>query len=204
MATEEAKRQPPDSRARALSALSPQEVERLPVEPTTGAPLPPRAQPGYYPGFNTLAQQEFWDEATRNLVRARVQDVPPIRFFSPEEARLLRAVLDRLLPQDDRDEEHKIPLLNAIDERLAAGRIDGYRYEHMPPDGEAHRLGLRAIEAIARHLYDTPFVALGPGAQDEVLKTIHDGHPPAAEEIWRRLSAKHYWAMLMQDAVHAY
>jgi gluconate 2-dehydrogenase subunit 3-like protein len=178
--------------------------ELLPVEPTTGIPLPPKAQPGYYPGFSTLAQQDFWDDATRTVVLARVREIPPIRFFTPQEATLMQAVLARILPQDDRDEEHKIPLLPAIDERLHAGRIDGYRYEGMPPDGEAHRLGLQAIEAIAHHLHGKPFVDLGPREQDEVLKTIHDGQPPAAEEIWRRMAVKHYWAMLVQDAVDTY
>jgi len=176
----------------------------LPIDPTTGIPLPPRAQPGYYPGFSTLAQQRFWDEATRAVVLGRVQDIPPIRFFTPDEVRLLEAVLARVLPQDDRDEEHRIPLLPALDARLHAGIIDGYRYEGMPPDGEAHRLGLRAIEAIARHLHGTSFVELGPREQDEVLKSIHDARPPAAEEIWRRMSVKRYWTMLVQDAVDAY
>lgn len=113
-------------------------------------------------------------------------------------------MLARILPQDDRDAEHRIPILPALDERLHAGRIDGYRYEDMPPDGEAHRLGLRAIEAIARHMHGQPFVDLGPHEQDEVLKTIHDGQPPAGEEIWRRMPVRRYWAMLMQDAVDVY
>ncbi len=56
-----------------------------PVDPKTGEPLEPRAQPGYYPGFNTLQQKNFWDEATRKIVLARVEKIPPIRFFSPEE-----------------------------------------------------------------------------------------------------------------------
>ncbi|HEY7985162.1 MAG TPA: gluconate 2-dehydrogenase subunit 3 family protein [Ktedonobacterales bacterium] len=183
---------------------SPEAIARLPVDPRTGAPLPPKAQPGYYPGFSTLAQRDFWDEATRRVVMARVNETPPLRFFGGDEARLMRAVLDRLLPQDDRDTDHRIPLLNVIDERLDAGRTDGYRYDHMPPDGEAHRLGLRAIEAIARHLYGKEFIALGQTEQDAVLKSIHDGQPPVPEEIWRRLSPKHYWAMLMHDAVAAY
>ena len=55
---------------------------RLPVDATTGQPLAPNAQPGYYPGFQTLSQQTFWDEATRKVVKARVEQVPPIRFFS--------------------------------------------------------------------------------------------------------------------------
>jgi hypothetical protein len=178
--------------------------DRLPIDPTTGQPLPPRAQPGYYPGYSILSQQRFWDEATRTVVLARVTEVPPIRFFTPDEERLMRAVCDRILPQDDRDEWHRIPVLNYIDERLYTGRIDGYRFEDMPPDGEAHRLGLQGIEAIAHHLYHKPFTELGPAEQDAVLLTLHDAEPPAGDEVWRRVSVRHYWLMLVQDVVDAY
>src|SRR5215469_260687 len=121
----------------------------LPVDHKTGKPIQPMAQPGYYPGYSTLSQKAFWDEATRNVVLARVEQVPPVRFSSPGEAELMQAVCNRLLPQDDRDEAHKIPVVNYIDERLYHRRIDGYRFEDMPPDYEAHRLGLQAIETIA-------------------------------------------------------
>ena len=178
--------------------------DHLPIDPTTGRPLPPRAQPGYYPGFSTLSQRDAWDEATRTVVLARVEHVPPIRFFTPAEETLMRAVLDRVLPQDDRDEAHTIPLVNYIDERLFSGRIDGYRYEDMPPDGEAHRLGLRAIDAIADHLHGAPFVMLGPREQDEALRTLHDCDPPADADIWRRMPVARYWSLLVQDAVDAY
>ena len=40
---------------------------------------------GRYPGFNVLEEVDHWDEATRRVVLARVEEVPPIRFFtSPE------------------------------------------------------------------------------------------------------------------------
>jgi hypothetical protein len=187
-----------------MAAPSFPDPERLPIDPTTGRPLPVRAQPGYYPGYSTLGQQEFWDEATRAVVLARVQNVPPIRFFTPEEETIMHAVCDRILPQDDRDDAHKVPILNYIDERLSSGRIDGYHYENMPPDGEAHRLGLQAIDAIAHHLYNTSFVELGPLDQERVLETIHNGTPPAAHEIWQRMSVHHYWSLLLQDAIEAY
>ncbi len=180
------------------------DLSRLPIDPTTGKALLPRAQPGYYPGYSTLSQQNFWDEATRNLVRERVEEVSPIRFFSSDEARLLQAILDRILPQDDRDEAHKIPILPFIDERLYTGRINGYRYEHMPPDGEAYRLGLQGIDAIARRLYGCSFVELEPLGQDQVLLTLHDGKPPAGADIWQRVSVNHFWMMLLQDAVSVY
>jgi hypothetical protein len=169
------------------------ESERLPIDPRTGEPLPPRAQPGYYPGYKTLSQQAFWDEATRKVVVRRVEQVPPIRFFTPEEARLLGAVLDRVLPQDDRDEAHRIPVLNFVDERLFMNRGDGYRFEQMPPDREAFRLGLQGIHAIALHRHGHPFVELGPTAQDEILKSLHDGKPDAVQDACEAYYA-HPWA----------
>jgi Gluconate 2-dehydrogenase subunit 3 len=177
---------------------------RLPIDPTTKQPITPMAQPGYYPGYQTLSQQSFWDEATRKVVLARVEQVPPVRFFSPEEARLMQVVCDRLLPQDDRDDAHKIPIVNYIDERLYEKRGDGYRFEDMPPDDEAHRLGLQAIDEIAQHLYNAPFTQLDPTSQDAVLKTIHDAQPPAGQQIWQRMSVHRFWMLLMQDVVRAY
>lgn len=176
----------------------------LPVDVTTGQPIEPMEQPGYYPGYHTLSQKPFWDKATRDVVMNRVENVPPIRFFTPDEARLMQAVCDRLIPQDDRDDAHKIAIVNYIDERLHSGRIDGYRFEDMPPDAEAHRLGLKAIEAIAQHMYHKPFVQLGQREQDSVLQSIHDTNPPAAQDIWQKMSVQRFWMLLMQDAIDAY
>ena len=49
-------------------------------------------------------------------------------------------------PRDDRDAAHKIPIVPWIDKRLYENRHDGYRFADMPPDREAFRLGLQAIE----------------------------------------------------------
>ncbi len=175
-----------------------------PVDPATGEPLPARAQPGYFPGLDTLSQAAFWDEATRSLVRARMDEVPPIRFFSPGEARLLAAVFDRLIPQDDRDAAHRIPILPWVDERLFAGRGDGYRYEKMPPDGEAYRLGIGAIDAIARVKEGAPFLDLDALAQERVLETLHAGQPPAAPEVWARMPPHRFFLLVLSDAVSVY
>ncbi len=178
--------------------------DRWLVHPETGDPLPPKAQPGYYPGFSTLSQNKFWDEATRKIVMARLEKVPPVRFFSPEEAVLLKAVCDRVLPQDDRDEVHKIPVANFIDDRLDSNRLNGYRYENMPPDQEAHRLGLQGIEAAAQRLYSQSFIDLEPLEQDTILKKLHHGDPPAGDEIWQRMPVHRYWFLLVSDVLEAY
>jgi hypothetical protein len=180
------------------------EHDGRPVNPQTGERLPLRAQPGYYPGFSTLSQKSFWDEATRSLVLARLERIPPIRFFSPEEAELMIAVCGRILPQDDRDDAHKIPLVNSIDERLYQDRLDGYRFEGMPSDQDAYRRGLQGIAQIAQHMYQKPFIDLGPIEQESVLKTLHDGLPPAGDEIWQALPVHRFWLLLVQDVVGAY
>ena len=134
--------------------------DQRPLDARTNAPIGPLAQPGYYPAFRTLDQQAFWDEKTRTTILTRVANVPDVRFFSPDEARLLSAVCARIIPQDDRDEAHRIPIAPHIDKRLYDDEHDGYRYESMPPDREAYRLGLRAIEEIARAEQGRSFVAL--------------------------------------------
>jgi hypothetical protein len=179
-------------------------TDSVPVDPSTGKPRPPQAQPGYYPGFSTLSQQSFWDEATRAVVLRRVEQLPPIRFFSSTELELMEALLARLIPQDDRDEAHRIPLVNTIDDRLFTGRIDGYRFEDMPPDGDAYRLGLTGIDAIAHHLYHRRFVELDATEQDDVLWTLHRGEPPAGEDVWQRLPVARFWLLINQDAIEAY
>ncbi len=178
--------------------------DRLPVDPTTGQPMPPRAQPGYYPGYRTVSQQAFWDAATRRVVLPRLESPPPLQFFTPDEARLMEAICDRMVPQDDRDDEHKIPIVPTIDARLFSGRIDGYRFDNMPPDAEAYRLALRGIDDVARHLHGHPFVELGPLEQDDVLWKIHDDQPPPEVEVWRHLPAERAWSLLLQDAIEGY
>jgi hypothetical protein len=118
---------------------------RQPMHPETSQPLPPQKQPGYYPGFSTLKQQAFWDEATRTKVLKRVQETPLIRFFDPREASLMEVLAAHILPQDDRELSRRIPIVPRIDERLHKGRIPGYRFSTMPPDGDAYRLGFQAI-----------------------------------------------------------
>jgi hypothetical protein len=176
----------------------------LPVDANTQRPIAPSKQPGYYPGYSTLSQRKFWDAATREEVEKRVYDVPKVRFFTPDELILMQAVVDRILPQDDRLPEFRIPIVNYMDERLFENKIDGYRYASMPDDRDAHRLGLKAIQETAYAIFNKPFLDLEPIPKDHVLKSIHDGEKKGAHEIWERMSISRYWQLLVQDCVSAY
>ncbi len=78
--------------------------KKLPYDAVTGKELGPREQPGYYPGFSTMAQASYWDDATRKTTNKRLDEAPKIRFFDSAEAVLMEAMLARMLPQDDRTE----------------------------------------------------------------------------------------------------
>ena len=139
------------------------------------------------------------------MIMKRIAEVPPMRFFDAAEARLLETVCAHLLPQDDRDAQHRIPIPPFIDERLLEGRTPGYRFESMPPDGDAYRLGLQAIEAIAKTHRGCGFLELDWRTQDELLKSIHDAEPwPGAEAVWQRMPVHRYFALVLQDCVEVY
>ena len=175
-----------------------------PVDPRTGATLAPRTQPGYYPGFSTLAQQKYWDPKTRSVILDRVHNVPSARFFDEEQTQLLEAICARLIPQDDRDGAHRIPIVPQIDRRLADGQGDGYRYADMPPDPEAYLTGLRAIDESAQSAFERTFVTAALPQQDELLRSLHDGQPLVDHAAWRRMPVKRFWMLLLSDCLEAY
>ena len=133
-----------------------------------------------------------------------MEKVSAIHFFSAEEAELLAAIICRLLPQDDRAADRIIPILPVIDERLFKNSLNGFRYEDMPPDREAYRLGLKAIEEMAQEQFHEPFVSLAVHRQELILKSLHDGKPEPANPIWHRMPVHRFWALLIGDCVTAY
>ncbi len=175
-----------------------------PTDPATGAPLAPRPQPGYYPGFSTMGQNEYWDKATRDVVTHRLEKTPERKHFSEAEWVFWTAVFAHLIPQTDRTADRQIPIVAQVDHRLHTNQISGYRYETMPPNREAYKLGLEAIEAEAKHRFGGEFLVLPFKQQDQVLAAIHDGKPEAAEEIWKRMSVHRFWQHIMNDAIESY
>ena len=170
----------------------------------TGGELRDLDQPGYYPGYSTLDQQKSWEGATRTLVRERVEKTPHIRFFSQQEVALLGAVIDRVMPQDDRTEGRTVPILPVLDERLYKNSLNGFRYEDMPPDQAAYKLAIKAIEEMAHKRFQQPFIDLTVHRQELILKSLHDGKPNPEHALWKKMPVHRFWAMLMEDCVTAY
>ena len=174
------------------------------TNPANGKPLPARDTPGYYAGFSTLAQQKYWDAATRDVVHKRVAEATPIRFFSSGEAQTMTAVVDRILPQEDRTESHRIDLLPGMDKRLHEGRIEGYQYEDMPSDRDAYKLAARAFEQMAQDVYGIAFHELPTLDQEKLILSIHDAEPAGAKGLWKQMNVERFWTMLVSDCCSVY
>jgi len=136
-----------------------------------------------YPGYDVLAKWRTpsFDEKTREVVRRRIAQPPPRRFFTGPEQQLVEAIVARLIPQPDRAEP--IPLAAMLDAFMADGRGQGYRNEAMPPLEQAWRLGLAAIEAEARTRFGRSFAEAAPEDQDAVLRAVQSGEVDRA--AWR-------------------
>ena len=174
--------------------------ERKPLtSPTTGMSLSRREQPGYYPGFSTLNQKTTGTQPRAKSSRTEYQQ--SIRFFTSEEALTMQAVIDRILPQDDRTKT-RIPILPWIDQRLYQNRIEGYRYEDMPSDQEAYRIATLLSRRCPRRCMAA--LSMNSGReQEKILNSIHQANPSAAQELWKQMNIKRFWAMLVSDVVRS-
>ncbi len=152
--------------------------------------------------FRHLLATAHVSAATRAALLARA-DAPfyAPQFLAPATYELLIAVAARLLPQPERGSQ-PIPLAPAIDQRLADGRADGWRYDALPPDRETFRLGLGGIEQIAQAMFKADFQELKAGQQDEVLRALASGNPLG--EAWETLDAGRFFEELLAELTENY
>lgn len=151
----------------------------------------------------TLLATEHVSPATRAALQARLAgDAAPYepRFFAPETFALLQSVAARLLPQPER--ALPIALAPEIDRRLADGDSDGWRYDDLPPDREAFRLGLGGLNETAQALFEAEFQKLGFEQQDAVLRAVAEGQPPGV--AWQTLPARRFFEELLAELTIIY
>lgn len=157
-----------------------------------------------YPGFDVLAKWSSadFDDPTREVVRRRVEEVPPLRFFTAEEAATLQAVADRIVPQEDRAAGERIPIVPWIDQKLARDEHDGFRDERLPPQREMWCQALAGLDQAAEALHGASFAKLGRSERDALVNRLAGGEMPA--EIWATLPAKLFFKQLLQLVVRTY
>jgi len=142
-----------------------------------------------FPGYDVLTQRDHWDQPTRDIVMGRLTPGPDRSFFTEDEEHVCRPLLERLLAGDEG--QHKIPVFELIDHRLADGWTDGWRYEDMPPDADAWRASLAELQRRS-------FAAMAAGAQGQLLESIR------TSERFADMPASRLWGLWMRYACTAY
>ena len=156
-----------------------------------------------YPDYDVLEKwsSPSWNDATREVINERLNQVPLRRFFSQEQWATLVAVASRVMPQPERTDP--VPIVPWIDERLHKGRGTGTRYASLPPEPECWRRGADAIESEAQYRYRRSFERLDPVEQDLILRAIDqcEVRSPAWEGLPSRLFMRH---VLLREMVEVY
>jgi len=148
-----------------------------------------------FPAYDVVDQAPTWDAITQGVVLRRLGPPARLRFFTVEEETVGRPLLDRLLAQDD---EPRIPVFELIDARLAEDETDGWRYEDMPPDAEAWKISLHALDKDACARRGRPFAELRAEDQKDLLEAVRTGSG------WHGLPAPRVWALWLRYACAAF
>ncbi len=140
--------------------------------------------------------------ATRAVLETRLKpavEAAP-QFFNADEFRTLAAACIRLLPADS-------PLTgeqaaHAIDTRLAQRHCDGWRYNSLPPDGDAYRQGLRALDEIARLEGAANLATLSGERQDAILGAV--ARAESSADAWQTFDGKRFFEELLAEVSECY
>jgi hypothetical protein len=143
-----------------------------------------------------MRQHAAWDGITQSVVIARLKPPDPPQFFTSEEEPAARALLDRLLAQD---EEPRVPVFEVIDARLAERRGDGFRYDNLPDDPEAWRRSVAALNEAARNDFGRPFAWLEHREQRDIIEEVRLG-----KGSWHGLPAARLFSLWMRYACSAF
>ena len=157
---------------------------------------------GRYPDYDVLENSSHWDGVTRQTVLARIENPPPIRFFTEEEAATLGAFCDTVTGQD---REPKIPVVNFVDEKMHDANekgLDGYQHASMPDDRETWRFAARGLDEEARSRGQASFHETPEGTREEIVASFADGD--LSGDAWDGLDASLAWSVVMRSVLAAF
>jgi hypothetical protein len=185
---------------RGAGHLPQQRPDGLPADPA-GLPRQRRGvtpqMHGRYPDYDVLREVDHWDQRTRAVVLARLDDPPPLRFFDAPEARTLTAFCDMVTAQDS---DPRIPLVPLIDAKLCAGELDGFRYAGMPDDRVTWRQVAAGLDEAAQAAYSTPSYAdLTNERRHAICERFAKGRLEGG--VWERLDVSRAWSVVMRSTL---
>ncbi len=158
--------------------------------------------PNVYPKeqVRSLLSTPLVTAKTREVLVQRLHAKPVGTVFDAPALAILRAITARLFPSLHLHQD--LDPAKDLEARLASGIGDGWRYDTMPSDLEAHRAGLAGIDQSAGILFGTGFCDLKDADQDTVLRALQTAQAPG--RIWEDLPAQRYFEDLLAELTEYY
>jgi hypothetical protein len=156
-----------------------------------------------FPGYDVLSKRQgpSWNDKTREVIAQRLSIGSEPKFFTSCEFLTVVAAANRIVPQPPT--RAPIPVAALVDRKLHLTQSDGYRLPGTPRDGEAWRLGLKALDAESRAAFDAPFHILMEADQDLLLARMQRGE--LQNPAWTEMTSDVFFRMrLARDIVLAY
>jgi len=138
------------------------------------------------------ARMERFEPRMREIVADRLEhrfhrDI--LTFLSPDEAALVRAMAERLIPQEI---ETPVDLVSFFDWAALQPLGLGDRLAGQPDNAEMFHQAFLGVNQAAQAMFGgRNFTALGGEQQDAVLRAIQEGEPPG--EVWRSINASRFF-----------
>jgi gluconate 2-dehydrogenase gamma chain len=117
----------------------------------------------------------------------------PWRCFTVDEARILAAISDRIIPPDEHPGAAWAGVVNYIDRQLCGPFAD------LQP---TYRRGLAGVDQSSRLLYGKVFAELTGQQQIDVLQKVESGQAPGP--IWKQVSSSEFFALVLDHTMQGY
>jgi hypothetical protein len=122
-----------------------------------------------------------------------------VRFFDAREEATLRAFCDIATAQDS---DPRIPVLEMVDAKLHAGKLDGFQYADMPDDRDVWRIAAKGLDDVARARGAESFDKAADEVKLEIVAAFHKG--TLAGGVWDEIPAAKAFSVLMRAVLSAF
>jgi hypothetical protein len=100
------------------------------------------------------------------------------------------------------DREPRVPVLQMVDAKLFAGKLDGFRYAELPDDRETWRGVAAGLDAAARQHRAKDFASASQEVKHRVVDAFSEGE--LRGEVWDQLSPKRAFSVVMRAVLSAF
>lgn len=156
----------------------------------------------YYPDFNVFANEDHWDDHTREIVRKRLEPTGSYQKLTGEQVDMLRMIASLLL--DDGRSSLLDWVIKHIDNKLQSDIGEAQRKVGVPPFATLLKGGLYALNELAQGENGGPFTALTPEQQTSLLVALENNTVTLTAEDGQPVPPKDFFNNLLSEVVSAH